>query len=322
MRGRRLSREMRTRVRGVARLGVVGVIAVVVGGCTAGAPSTGVAIPTQTATAHRAPADSASSAPVVTATTVAMTKATTIPTVAATPDHASGLPTGPAPTPRPVAPADPGSGSAITVDGSGSNDRLQIALTFDAGEDRGYGEAILDYLRDEGITATFGMTGQWAAKYPDLVVRMVNEGHQLMNHSYTHRSFDGRSTGTSRLTSDEVRQELQRTEEIVKTITGGYEMKPYFRFPYQDWDAELLAQIYEAGYYLNIFWTCDTLGWKVLTTAADVARRCTTDALPHEITLLHVGAAAAADYEALPALVGFYREQGYEFVSIEQMLQP
>lgn len=241
---------------------------------------------------------------------------------AATPDLATEQPTGPAPTPRPAPPPDPGTGSAITVDGSGSNDRLQIALTFDAGADRGNAEAILDYLRDEGITATFGMTGEWAAANSDLVVRMADEGHQLMNHSYTHRSFTGASTGTSPLTFEQVRQELESTEEIVRTITGGYEMKPYFRFPYGDSDPELLAHIYEAGYYLNIHWTCDTYGWKVLTTAADVARRCTTEALPHEITLLHVGAGATADYEALPALVGFYREQGYELVSVEQMLQP
>jgi peptidoglycan/xylan/chitin deacetylase (PgdA/CDA1 family) len=223
---------------------------------------------------------------------------------------------------RPAPPTDPGTDLAITVDGSGTNERLQIALTFDAGEDVGYAEAILDYLQDEHIAATFGMTGAWAEKHPELVRRMVAEGHQLINHSFTHASFTGVSTGSAPLTPDEMRDELERTEQLVAEITGGYVMKPYFRFPYQDWTNRELAVIDQAGYYLNIFWTCDTWGWKLGATGTDVAERCTTAALPHEITLLHVGAAAAADFEGLPALVDFYRNAGYEFVTVEQMLQP
>lgn len=223
---------------------------------------------------------------------------------------------------RPAPPADPGTGLAVTIDGAGTNDRLQIALTFDAGSDVGYAAAILDYLRDEDIPATFGMTGIWAEDHPVLVRRMVAEGHQMMNHSYSHASFTGASTGTDPLAYAQILDELQRTEQIVSDITGGYEMKPYFRFPYGDALERELAIIYEAGYYLNIFWTCDTLGWKLGVTGADVAQRCTTDALPHEITLLHVGAPAAGDFEGLPALVDFYRNAGYEFVTIEQMLQP
>lgn len=212
------------------------------------------------------------------------------------------------PSARPAPPADPGTGLAVTIDGAGTNDRLQIALTFDAGEDEGYAEAILDYLRDEGIRATFGRTGRWAEKHPDLVRRMVAEGHQLINHSYDHASFTGRSTGTAPLTSNQMLDELQRTEHIVSDITGGYVMMPYFRFPYGDATNRELAFIDEAGYYLNISWTCDTYGWKLGVTGADVAQRCTTAALPHEITLLHVGAAAAADFEGLPALVNYYRD--------------
>lgn len=312
---------MRQRIRCVVRLGAVGVLAVLFAGCTAGAPSAGIAIPTETAAPQAMTAGSSSSSSMVIATTVTTPAATTMPTAAATSNPTSGPPTGPAPTSRPPRPPDPGTGAAITVDGGGSNDRLQIALTFDAGEDRGNGEAILDYLRDEGITATFGMTGKWAKAYPDLVRRMVAEGHMLINHTYTHNSLTGAGSGTEPMTAEMVLEELRSTEQIVRDLTG-YEMQPYFRAPFGESDVERLGYLYDAGYYLNIHWTCDTYGWKVLTTAADVARRCTTEALPHEITLLHVGAGATADYEALPALVGYYREQGYEFVSVEQMLQP
>src|SRR5688572_15223605 len=79
---------------------------------------------------------------------------------------------------------------ADTVHGFDTTDRV-LTLTFDAGSDRGYAPLILDTLRDEGIKASFGMTGGWAGANPDLIHRMVNEGHHLMNHSWTHRSFTG-----------------------------------------------------------------------------------------------------------------------------------
>ena len=60
-----------------------------------------------------------------------------------------------------------------------------VALTFDAGADRGYAEDILDTLADAHIPATFGMTGQWASAYPELVQRMAADGHMLINHTRT-----------------------------------------------------------------------------------------------------------------------------------------
>ena len=94
---------------------------------------------------------------------------------------------------RPPPPPDPGTGLSTIIDG-GTNGRLEVALTFDAGADTGYAAEILDLLRDEGIEATFGMTGVWAQANPELVQRMVAEGHQLMNHTWDHSSLTGANT--------------------------------------------------------------------------------------------------------------------------------
>ena len=94
---------------------------------------------------------------------------------------------------RPPPPPDPGTGLSTIVD-RGTNGRLEVALTFDAGADTGYAAEILDLLRDEGIKATFGMTGVWAEANPDLVRRMVAEGHQLINHTWDHSSLTGANT--------------------------------------------------------------------------------------------------------------------------------
>ncbi|MBV9357050.1 MAG: polysaccharide deacetylase family protein [Chloroflexi bacterium] len=66
-----------------------------------------------------------------------------------------------------------------------------MALTFDAGADRGYAVDILDLLRDQHLLATFGVTGKWAKANPDLVQRMAAEHHLVVNHTDDHRSFTG-----------------------------------------------------------------------------------------------------------------------------------
>ena len=216
-------------------------------------------------------------------------------------------------------PPDPGTGLSTIVD-RGTNGRLEVALTFDAGADTGYSAAILDLLRDEGIPATFGMTGIWAQENVDLVQRMAAEGHQLMNHTWDHSSLTGANTQMPAMTPEQVAQQLADTEAVVRDLTG-YEMRPYFRPPYGDYDAASLGYLYDNGYYLSIWWTCDTRGWAGWG-AQEIIDYCTTNIAEDEIILLHVGAAAAGDFEALPGLIQFFRDSGYAFVTIEQMLQP
>ena len=66
----------------------------------------------------------------------------------------------------------------------------------------------------------------WAEQHPDLVQRMVAEGHQLMNHTYDHASFTGYSPGTAPLTTDERRREIERTEAVIGAIAGAAGVRP------------------------------------------------------------------------------------------------
>ncbi len=220
---------------------------------------------------------------------------------------------------RPPPPPDPGTGQSVLIEG-GANGRLEVALTFDAGADTGYGAGILDVLRDDGISATFGMTGLWAQANPDLVQRMVAEGHQLINHTWDHASLTGANTGFPAQTPEEVARQLADTEAVVRDLTG-YEMRPYFRPPYGDYDIPSLGYLADNGYYLSIWWTCDSHGWDGWG-AQEIIDYCTTNIAEDEILLLHVGANAVGDFEALPGLIQFFRDSGYAFVTVEQMLQP
>jgi len=215
---------------------------------------------------------------------------------------------------------DSGTG-ASQVHYYGDSGRDEIALTFDLGSDRGYTEDILDFLKERGIRASFGLTGLWAEQNPDLVQRIVDEGHQLFNHTYSHSSFTGDSTGADPLTREERIEEIQRTDEIVYDLTG-YEMAPYFRLPYGDGsdDPQVMKDIYGAGYYLTIMWTCDSYGWKQWT-AAEIIQHCVADTGRGGIVLMHVGS-DGTDQDALPGLVDEFAAEGYDFVTVAEVLAP
>src|SRR5829696_9686456 len=109
--------------------------------------------------------------------------------------------------------------------------RKVVALTFDAGSDAGYASRILDtLLKANKVKASFGMTGKWAEAHPALLRRIVREGHTVMNHTYSHRSFTGSSTGTAPLSYKQRSHELRKTESAVQRIAG-VSTKPYFRPP-------------------------------------------------------------------------------------------
>jgi peptidoglycan/xylan/chitin deacetylase (PgdA/CDA1 family) len=191
-----------------------------------------------------------------------------------------------------------------------------LVLTFDAGADRGYAPQILDTLRDEGVKATFGMTGHWAEQHPDLIRRMVNEGHHLMNHTWTHRSFTGRSTGQPALTAAERRDEIVRTENIIREQTG-VDLKPYFRPPYGDIDASVLRDIAANGYTVNVMWTVDSLGWRGLSEN-EIIKRVVDGATPGGDILMHVGG-QSLDGPALPDMIQQLRDKGYRFATVDEL---
>lgn len=235
------------------------------------------------------------------------------PTVEPTPSQTAT----PWPTERPSPPALANPGEAISID-QGTSGRREVALTFDAGDGRGYTEQILDLLAQEGVTATFGVTGKWAETQPDLMRRIVADGHMVINHTYDHSSFTGNSTLGEPLTQAQRAEQLERTERIIADLTG-YETAPYFRFPYGDYDAGALASIAAAGYPYAIRWSCDSLAWRG-DSAGEIVQKCGADVEPGAIILLHVD--PIADYEALPGLIATLRERDFALVTVEQLLQP
>ena len=192
-----------------------------------------------------------------------------------------------------------------------------VALTFDAGADRGYAPLILRTLERNHVRASFGMTGRWARANADLVRRMLRDRDQLINHTYDHRSFTGFSTHTAPLTEVQRAWEIQQTDRVVYSMAH-HSTKPYFRPPYGDYDAGTLSLARRLGYRYVVMWTVDSLGWEHLSSGA-ILQRCLADTVPGTILLMHVGS-DSQDGPVLQALIGQLRHRGYRFVTVAQMV--
>ena len=228
----------------------------------------------------------------------------------ATPPPATPLPTG---TQQPT-----GAGPAQVIS-IGNTGRNTVAFTFDAGSDAGYTTQILDTLAANGIHATFGMTGKFAEQNPQLVQRMVNEGHTLINHTYDHASWTGNSTGAAPLTQDQRWGELDQTEAIIQQLTGATTL-PYFRPPYGDYDDSVLADVGARGYAYSVMWTVDSRGWTGIPAPA-ITQRCLDNSQPGAIYIFHVGS-ASQDGVALQDIIDGLKAQGYAIGDLGSVLAP
>jgi len=186
-----------------------------------------------------------------------------------------------------------------------------MALTFDAGSDRGYAAQILDIAKAKGVKLTFGMTGTWAAANPDLVQRMVREGHQLINHSWDHPDF-------TTISSAERASQLDRTADLIRQQTGA-EVMPYFRPPFGAYNTSVLNDLATNGYTVNVMWTVDTLGWQG-ATVPQITQRVLDAAAPGAIVLMHVGA-ASQDANALGGIIDQLRARGYSFATVKDFIE-
>lgn len=208
----------------------------------------------------------------------------------------------------PVAPVAGATGPAKLLTRIPTADRL-IALTFDAGSDAGHTQAILDLLAEEGITATFFLTGAWLERFPELGRAVAESGHELGNHTTTHPHL-------TELTAEEIARELRTTEEAAAGL--GRPLTPFFRPPYGEYDQRVSQTVNALGYRYLVMWTVDSWDWKLIP-AAELTERVLSGAAPGAIILMHVGSQTNTP-EALPGLIDGLRAQGYRFGTLSDLL--
>jgi peptidoglycan/xylan/chitin deacetylase (PgdA/CDA1 family) len=214
----------------------------------------------------------------------------------------------PPPAP-PVQDSPPATGTPSVLVSHGSQQKQQIALTFDAGSDS-VGISILDVLKKHNVKATFFLTGKWVEKFPDHSKRILNDGHSLGNHTYSHPD-------SLSVSSQVFKEDILKAEKAILAVTGK-SPRPYFRFPYGSYDDKALKTVGEAGYKYSFHWTIDTIDWKQ-PSAEYIVNRIINGASNGDIILLHIGGinTPAAIDKAIPIL----KADGFELVTLDVMMK-
>lgn len=183
------------------------------------------------------------------------------------------------------------------------DDDGKITLTFDQGYENGYTTPILDTLKDKDVKAVFFVTGDYVKRNPELVQRMIDEGHIIGNHGMKHASLP-------KLSHDEATDEIMSLHEYVRNKFG-YEMK-YFRPPCGEYSEQAVATAQELG-YTTVLWSFAYQDWEVdnQPDPAEALERVTGAAHGGAIYLLH--SVSATNAEILPQVIDCLKEQGYEF---------
>jgi cellulose synthase/poly-beta-1,6-N-acetylglucosamine synthase-like glycosyltransferase/peptidoglycan/xylan/chitin deacetylase (PgdA/CDA1 family)/spore germination protein YaaH len=204
----------------------------------------------------------------------------------------------------------------------------QVALSFDDGPDPKWTPKILDILRNKGVKGTFMMIGSEAQENVGLMKRVVREGHEIGNHTYTHPDI-------SSISSRQLDLELKLTERLFASKLG---IQPlYFRPPYDideepdtDDQAAPVERIQQAGYTI-IGSKMDTNDWneQPRKTPAEITQSIleqlqtmkTKPQFRGSIILMHDGGGdRSATVAALPMLIDALRAQGYEIVPVSALL--
>lgn len=201
----------------------------------------------------------------------------------------------------------------------GNTLRKEVALTFDGGSDLGYTGTILDTLAQFGVLASFGLTGDWTANYPDSAARIVRKGHQVINHTLNHPSYTGSSAGSGPLSPAKRLIQLFAFETKLQNAAG-IVAKPYWRPPFGDVDSTVLRDVGAAGYSKTIMWTVDTMGWDGATPST-IFNRVMDSSSNGQIVLMHVGS-QSDDYLAVDDMIIALRKRGYGLVKVSRIIAP
>lgn len=196
-------------------------------------------------------------------------------------------------TGRPIAPSAPGA----------------VAITFDDGPGEHTGR-LLDALNDYGVKVTFFVQGKFVNSHADLILRMHREGHQIGNHTYSHKYL-------TKVGSDVRSQQLKSTSDAIERITGS---RPTIMRPPGGYGNEAVHREVKKQGMAAVYWDIDPADWKKGNRKADyVYNYLLSHAQEGKIILLHDIHPTTVDgfIRALPVLI----EHGFTFVTIDQLIK-
>lgn len=189
----------------------------------------------------------------------------------------------------------------------GETSRQVVHLTFDCGYENGYTAPILDALQEHQVKASFFVTESYVNKNPELVKRMVADGHAVCNHTSTHPSLPG-------VSNSRIEQEIRKTEEAFSRVTGTA-MARYLRPPSGEYSQRTVAYTQELG-YATVFWSMAFKDWDVNDQpgAEYSYNHVMANVHPGAIILLH--AVSSSNAGALDRILTDLKAEGYGFAPL------
>lgn len=190
-----------------------------------------------------------------------------------------------------------------------------VALTFDDGPYSPYTEELLDILKEYQVPATFFVVGQNAEKYPEVVRRIVNEGHQLGNHTYHHVDL-------LKIDQKTIAEEIDRTNQVIKNITG---IAPHIVRPPHGFRDPIVMEIMKERGLKVVEWSIMSRDW-TNPGAEVIVDRTVSKVKNGSIILLHDGDGIASkasrqqSVEAARRIIQTLSAQGYTFVTVDEIL--
>lgn len=183
-----------------------------------------------------------------------------------------------------------------------------LYLTFDCGWENGYTFDVLDTLKEKNVPAAFFCTLDHIDAEPELIRRMIDEGHIVGNHSANHPDF-------SKISREKMTAEIKECEDRLVNDFGYTPV--FFRYPEGAYSEDSLDLVYSLG-YKTAFWSCAYADWDVNNPkGADYAFETVTARLhPGAVILLH--SVSPDNAEALGRIIDHARAQGYEFRALTE----
>ncbi|WP_077304386.1 delta-lactam-biosynthetic de-N-acetylase [Terribacillus halophilus] len=187
-----------------------------------------------------------------------------------------------------------------------------VYITFDNGYEQGYTDEILDVLKKQEVPAAFFITGHYVDSAPELVKRMVDEGHIIGNHSYHHPDL-------TKVSKEKMQKELDMLETAVADLTEQDDMH-YLRAPRGTFSARSLKWSEDMG-YTNVFWSLAYADWK---TGEQKGWQHAYDQVmaqmhPGAVVLLH--SVSEDNAVALEELIIELKKQGYSFRTLDDLVK-
>ena len=211
----------------------------------------------------------------------------------------------------PKGPATTDELSALDAAYLGDTTQKKIYLTFDSGYENGCTAKILDVLKEHNVPATFFLVGNYIERNPELVKRMVEEGHIVGNHTMHHYDMSKYSDPKT------FAKELTDLEDLYREVTG-QELAKYYRPPQGIYSQQNLKMAQDMG-YKTLFWSLAYVDWN--TNAQPTKEAAFQKLLPrtHNGAVILLHSTSTTNAEILDELLTQWKSQGYTFATLDNL---